>query len=74
LEESSVDEKSIVTIRRRDLLRAAASVGVAAAAIGASPGPADNRKSDDRGKRKSQYQPNSAEVRAFYRVNSYPKK
>jgi hypothetical protein len=69
-----VDEKPIATVRRRDLLRVVASVGVAAAAIAASPSPTDNRKLDDRGKRKSQYQPNSAEVRAFYRVNSYPKK
>jgi hypothetical protein len=50
------------------------SVGVVAAASTASSSTADAATKDDRGKRKSQYQPNSAEVRAFYRVNSYPMK
>jgi hypothetical protein len=71
-----MDERNHLAIGRRDLLRVVASVGIAAAAISASPG-ADHTKSksaDSRGKRKSQYQGNSAEVRAFYRVNSYPMK
>jgi nitrous oxide reductase len=70
-----MDEQRKPSIARRDLLRAAALVGVAAGTTGAASNPADApAKKDDRGKRKSQYQPNAAEVQTFYRVNSYPQK
>ncbi len=61
---------------RRDLLRLMASVGIAAATVTASSSPADAPKTGKgaRGKRKSQYQPDSAEVQTFYRVNKYPNK
>jgi hypothetical protein len=67
-------DKNRVAIGRRDLLRVVASVGIAAAALGTSPGADKTKPSDNRGKRRSQYQGNSAEVRDFYRVNSYPMK
>jgi hypothetical protein len=70
-----MDEKNRFAIGRRDLLRAVASVGIATAALSASAG-ADKTKppTDNRGKRRSQYQGNSAEVQTFYRVNAYPMK
>jgi len=74
LEVSSVDIDRKVMIGRRDLFRVAASVGAAAVATAASPGANDPSRKSDRGKRKSQYQPNAPEVRTFYRVNSYPTK
>ena len=67
-------EKNRFAIGRRDLLRVVASVGIAAAALGTSPGADKTKPTDNRGKRRSQYQGNSAEVRDFYRVNSYPTK
>jgi hypothetical protein len=68
-----VDERRKTRIRRRDLLIAVSASGVAAA-MGA---PAINPSSDAAGrrnKRKAQYQANSPEVQAFYRVNRYPAK
>jgi hypothetical protein len=61
-------------IPRRDFLRrATAGVGVAVGAAGLPPQAraVDNSISDDK-KRRSRYQPNSAEVQDFYRVNRYP--
>jgi hypothetical protein len=72
-----MDEQRTPRVPRRDLLRAVVLVGVAAGTAGAtstSPDAGAPVKKDDRGKRKSQYQPNAAEVRTFYRVNGYPKK
>ena len=66
-------EREKVSIRRRHLLGLAAA-GVAAAAGGAvaadrvAPKPADPND-----KRAARCQPNSPEVRNFYRVNSYPR-
>jgi hypothetical protein len=62
----------LTTLRRRDLLRVAITGAAVAAietltfeAVAAEPtGSAD--------KRKARYQGNSAEVKDFYRVNSYP--
>ncbi len=70
------DDTRKATIGRRDLFRVAAVVGAAAAVVSSSPsGAADPPPpARDRGKRKSQYQPNAPEVRTFYRVNSYPTK
>ena len=65
-------ERSTATIRRRDLLRfAIAGAGTMAAAT-LLPDPAAATPVDLANKRKARYQANSAEVRDFYRVNSYP--
>jgi hypothetical protein len=57
---------------RRDLLRFAIA-GSGAALIGAQlPEPACARSVDLKSKRRARYDPDSAEVRNFYRVNSYP--
>jgi len=57
---------------RRDLLRFAIA-GSGAALIGAQlPEPASARSVDLKSKRRALYDPDSAEVRNFYRVNSYP--
>jgi hypothetical protein len=57
-------------VRRRDLLRAM-TTGIAVAAAShldeAEAAPVSAVE-----KRKARYQPNSAEVRDFYRVNRYP--
>lgn len=67
-------KKSSLAIRRRDLL-SLATVGTAAVAIGAALSePATAFPSDAGGKRRPRYQPNSEEVKNFYRVNSYPAK
>ena len=60
-------------VGRRGLLRAMITGAAAAAAVtaavrettAAKPGTADD-------KRRARYQPNSAEVQTFYRVNRYP--
>jgi hypothetical protein len=65
-------ERPRTKFRRRDLLRLAiAGAGAAADSVVVSE-PADAEPVDLRDKRKARYQPNSAEVRNFYRVNSYP--
>ena len=65
-------ERVRANLRRRDLLGIAiAGAGAAAASVVVSE-PADATPVDLRDKRKARYQPNSAEVRNFYRVNSYP--
>src|SRR5689334_22249886 len=80
---SRMKEREKVSIRRRHLLGLAAA-GVAAAAGGAAaadrvaPKPADLKATDlkpadPNDKRKARIQPNSPEVRNFYRVNSYPR-
>jgi nitrous oxide reductase len=67
-----MDERHKTEIRRRDVLRAAATVGVAGAVSAASFRPSAADTDNSRGKRKSLYQANSPEVQAFYRVNRYP--
>jgi hypothetical protein len=59
-------------IRRRDLLGLAMSGAGAAAASTLAPEPADAAPVDLTAKRRARYQADSAEVRNFYRVNSYP--
>jgi hypothetical protein len=57
---------------RRDLLRLAMA-GTGAALIGSQlPEPASAQSVDLKSKRRARYQADSAEVRNFYRVNSYP--
>jgi hypothetical protein len=59
-------------IPRRDLLRLTiAGSGVVAVGALVSP-PAPAQSVDMKDKRRARYQANSAEVRDFYRVNSYP--
>jgi hypothetical protein len=64
--------KAAASLGRREFLR---TLGVGSAAVAAS-GPlvgeahADTETNDE--KRKARYQPNSAEVQTFYRVNRYP--
>ena len=59
-------------IRRRDLLRVVVA-GVGATAISTIlPEPASAKPVDMKDKRRARYQAKSAEVRNFYRVNSYP--
>jgi predicted nicotinamide N-methyase len=62
------------TVRRRDVLRAlGVGAGAAVAASTAVVEPAAAQVSNDE-KRKARYQPNSADVQNFYRVNRYPTK
>jgi hypothetical protein len=65
-------ERPRAIIRRRDLLNLAIAGAGAAAASVVAPAPVDAEPVDLRDKRKARYQANSAEVRNFYRVNSYP--
>jgi len=65
-------ERLNTIIRRRDLLSFAIAGAGAAAASAVVPELAAAKSSDLTDKRKARYQANSAEVRNFYRVNSYP--
>ena len=62
------------TIGRRQLLRTGiiGIVATAATAVETGTVAADTETNDE--KRKARFQPNSAEVRNFYRVNRYPKR
>jgi hypothetical protein len=68
-------ERKASGLGRREFLR---TVGVGSAAAAASvpfaaaPAVADTESTDE--KRKARYQPNSASVQTFYRVNRYPTK
>ncbi len=66
-------QDSKAKVDRRDLLRALGVSAGAAAVPGAlvSEAQADSENNDE--KRKARYQANSADVKAFYRVNNYPK-
>jgi hypothetical protein len=59
-------------IRRRDLLGVVVASAGAAVASSVTPEPAVAKSVDLKDKRKARYQASSAEVRNFYRVNSYP--
>jgi hypothetical protein len=61
-------------IGRRDAMRAVAGLAVVAAASAASLTPARADSETDSEKRKPRYQPDSAEVQTFYRVNRYPER
>jgi hypothetical protein len=59
------------SMRRRDVLRAlGAGAAVAASSAPVEPALAEAESNDE--KRKARYQPNSVDVRNFYRVNRYP--
>ncbi len=66
------------TMRRRDVFLVVTSAGVAAtlgSAVSPTAPAATSAQLAARGdKRRPQYQPNSAEVQTFYRVNRYPAK
>jgi len=67
-------ERKASELGRREFLRTL-GVGTAAAAATvpfAGPAVADTESADE--KRKARYQPNSASVQTFYRVNRYPTK
>jgi hypothetical protein len=68
-------EDNKAAVGRRDFLR---GVGIGALGVGAvtvsplmSEAKADSETNDE--KRKSRYNPNSPDIKAFYRVNRYPK-
>jgi hypothetical protein len=64
-------ERPKTIVRRRDLLNLVLA-GAGAAAANAVAEPAARKPVDLKDKRQARYQTNSAEVRNFYRVNSYP--
>jgi hypothetical protein len=68
-------ERKASNVGRREFLRTL-GVGTAAAAASAplvgGPAAADTENNDE--KRKARYQPKSASVQTFYRVNRYPAK
>jgi sugar (pentulose or hexulose) kinase len=69
------DNENKESLRRRDVLRAI-GVGTGAAAMATSLAlvePAAAQGVSDAEKRKARYQPNSADVQNYYRVNRYPK-
>jgi sugar (pentulose or hexulose) kinase len=60
-------------VRRRDVLRGlGVGAGAAVAASSTMVEPAAAQANNDE-KRKARYQPNSADVQNYYRVNRYPK-
>jgi hypothetical protein len=59
-------------IRRRDLFGLALTGAGAAVANAVAAEPAAAQPIDTKYKRRSRYQPDSAEIRNFYRVNSFP--
>jgi hypothetical protein len=59
-------------VRRRDLLGVVLAGAGAAVASSVTVEPAAAQSVDLKDKRRARYQANSAEVRNFYRVNSYP--
>jgi hypothetical protein len=69
-----MSRRATLTIARRDLLRAL-TLGAGAAAAASVPltpaQAADDRKTENG---RARYQPNSADVQNFYRVNRYPAK
>ncbi len=64
--------KRKATIGRRQLLRAGMTGLFATAASALEPGIAAADTETNSDKRKARFQPNSAEVQNFYRVNRYP--
>jgi hypothetical protein len=65
-------ERPKTLVRRRDLFGLALAGAGAAVVSVVSAEPTAAQPVDLKYKRRSRYQPDSAEVRNFYRVNSYP--
>jgi hypothetical protein len=61
-----------LALDRRGLLRALIGTAVTAVASTGALAPAVADSESESEKRKPRYQPNSAEVQTFYRVNRYP--
>jgi hypothetical protein len=68
---TAMKQDSNAKVDRRDLLRALGAGAVVAPGALVSEAQADAENNDE--KRKARYQADSAEVKAFYRVNNYPK-
>ncbi len=64
-------QDSNAKLDRRDLLRALGAGAMVAPSAQVWDARADSENEDER--RKARYQPDSADVKAFYRVNNYPK-
>jgi hypothetical protein len=64
--------RPLTTVHRRDLLRLAIAGAGAVAVSTVVPETAAAKPVNLKDKRKARYQASSAEVRNFYRVNSYP--
>jgi hypothetical protein len=64
-------QDSNAKVDRRDLLRALGAGAMVAPSAQVWEAQADSENKDER--RKARYQPDSADVKAFYRVNNYPK-
>jgi hypothetical protein len=65
-------ERPKTVVRRRDLLNLVLANAGAAVAGSVTPEPAAAKSVDLKDKRRARYHADSAEVRNFYRVNSYP--
>jgi hypothetical protein len=65
-------ERPKMKVRRRDLLGVVLASAGAAVANSLTPEPAAAKSVDLKDKRRARYQADSAEVRNYYRVNSYP--
>jgi hypothetical protein len=65
-------ERPRTILHRRDLFGLALTGAGAAVASAVAAEPVAAQPIDAKNKRRSRYQPDSAEVRNFYRVNSYP--
>jgi hypothetical protein len=70
--EPPLKERPRTIVRRRDLLGLALAAAGAGVASTVAAEPAAAQPIDTKYKRRSRYQPDSGEVRNFYRVNSYP--
>src|SRR5262249_43507506 len=68
---TAMKQDSNAKVNRRDLLRALGASAVVAPGAQVSEAQADSENNDE--KRKARYQADSADVKAFYRVNNYPK-
>jgi hypothetical protein len=71
--EKKTDNAKKESLRRRDVLRALGVGAAAAATTVPLIEPAAAQGVSDAEKRKVRYQPNSADVQNYYRVNRYPK-
>jgi hypothetical protein len=68
---TAMKQDSNAKVDRRVLLRALGASAVVAPGAQVSEAQADSENNDE--KRKARYQADSADVKAFYRVNNYPK-
>ena len=69
-----MNERHKAIMERRQLLRAGIIGFIATTASALEPGTVAADTETNSEKRKARFQPNSAEVQNFYRVNRYPKR